>query len=585
MQKLRQYPILILLIVNILVGLSTFRDYGLSWDEPLFYDYADALRYAYSPREWVSGDFDLNNAFGSSGADHANRGPAYIILARPLVSVVESLGADNASAWHLINFLTFQLGVYLLYRFAKRYMSESAALASAALFAWQPLLWGHAFINPKDIPFLVFFLGAVCFGFEMVDSAFVSVKLDADSRRQTQIEKEKSAKSASISVPIKIFLSSFFLGVATSIRVLGPLAGVLVGLYALARLKEIAFPRFVKFFALYAVLAILFAVALWPYLWANPVQRFLEAFGFMSDNPTQLPVLFNGQIYPADQLPRRYLPVLLALTLTEPVLPLFLIGLFFAFLRPKPSFFILYSAFCILLWLLIPFAYVLLLRPPMYDGYRHFLFMLPPLFVFAGFAFERVIPSNTTAEKNAVQSKRNKTLPQITRIITNCLKNPCKSVKFVAKTFLDFLFLSSREAAKNLKIAIILFLILLPSLYVSSQLHPYQYAYYNSYIGGTSGAFRAYETEYWLTCYKEAVENFESKNVNLFVKREPYIAATYANGINIRDYRAEFGKITTGDYVLVNTRTNEDLKTFRDAPVVLKISRGDAVFCEVKQIP
>jgi len=37
--------------------------------------------------------------------------------------------------------------------------------------------------------------------------------------------------------------------------------------------------------------------------------------------------------------------------------------------------------------------------------------------------------------------------------------------------------------------------------------------------------------------------------------------------------------------VLVNTRANEDNKTFKDAPVVLQIRRGHAVFCEIKQIP
>jgi hypothetical protein len=524
MQKLRQYPILILLIVNIIVGLFTFRSYGLSWDEPLFYNYADALRYAYSPKEWFSGNFDLNNAYGSSGTDHANRGPAYIIIARPFVSLVEAFGADNASAWHLINFLTFQFGVYLLYRFSKRTMSESAALAAAALFAWQPLLWGHAFINPKDPPFLVFFLGAVCFGFEMVDG----------------IDSTESA-SQRVSVPtIKALLASLFLGVVTSIRVLGPLAGLLVGIYALGRIKKITLPVLIKTFVIYAAFAILIAFITWPYLWINPIQRFLEAFGFMSDNPTQLPVLFNGQIYPADGLPRRYLPVLLTLTLTEPVLPLFFTGLFFSFLykktttshAPRPTDY--WSLVTVFLWFLIPFLYVILRKPPMYDGYRHFLFMLPPIFIFAGFAFEKIF-----------------------------------------------------ELIKNRRVTIALSIILLaPAIYSAIQLHPYQYAYYNSFTGGTSGAFRRYETEYWLTCYKEAIEKFDQTNANLFVKREPYIAAYYADeSISIRDYREEFGRIKTGDFVLVNTRTNEDLKTFRDAPVILKISRGDAVFCEVKQIP
>ena len=515
-QTIRKHPILILLIINIVIGLFTFRNYGLSWDEPLFYDYASALGYAYSPQEWFSGNFNLENAYGSSGTDHANRGPAYIILAQPLVSELESLGVDNASAWHLINFLAFQLGVYLLYRLAKRWMSASAALASAALFAWQPLLWGHAFINPKDPPFLVFFLGAVCFGFEMVDS----------------LKDNKASWKP-------LLLAAFFLGIAISIRVLGPLAGVLVGIYALSQSKNITIPALIKSLAVYAVLAILIALITWPYLWTNPVQKFIEAFGFMSDNPTQLKVLFNGELYQADELPRRYLPVLLSLTLTEPVLPLFIIGVLVSFWKMiktanTDNWSRYTDYFLLLLWFLIPFTYVIVSQPPMYDGYRHFLFMLPPIFIFAGFAFEKI-----------------------------------------------FELIKSRWAVGALTV-----LLLAPGVFGYIQLHPYEYAYYNSYAGSTSGAFRTYETDYWLTCYKEAVEKFDEPNAQLFVKREPYIAEYYANeNVTTRDYRTEFGKIQSGDFVLVNTRANEDTKTFKDAPVVLQIRRGSAVFCEIKQIP
>jgi hypothetical protein len=514
-QKIRQHPILILLIINIVICLFTFRNYGLSWDEPLFYDYANALGYAYSPQEWFNGNFNLENAYGTSGTDHANRGPAYVILARPFVFTLEFLGTDSASTWHLVNFLTFQLGVYLLYRLAKRWMSGPAALASAALFAWQPLLWGHAFINPKDSPFLVFFLGAVCFGFEMID----------------ELEPKSFKKPLGSTL-----LAAFFLGIATSIRVLGPLAGALVGIYALGKLK---IPTLIKRLAVYAVLAILIAFVAWPYLWTNPLQKFLEVFGFMSDNPTQLQVLFNNQLYRADELPRRYLPVLLGLTLTEPVLPLFLIGAIIAFWKKIPlkrtdSWPPFTDYFSLLLWFLIPFAYVLISKPPMYDGYRHFLFMLPPLFIFTGFALEKI-----------------------------------------------FGLLKPRWIVGAL--SLILFT---PGIYGSIQLHPYEYTYYNSFAGGTSGAFRRYETDYWLTCYKDAVEQFHQPNTKLFVKREPYIAAYYADkNVMIRDYRAEFGKIQSGDFVLVNTRANEDFNTFKDASIVLQIRRGNAVFCEIKQIP
>jgi hypothetical protein len=43
--------------------------------------------------------------------------------------------------------------------------------------------------------------------------------------------------------------------------------------------------------------------------------------------------------------------------------------------------------------------------------------------------------------------------------------------------------------------------------------------------------------------------------------------------------------IHSGDYILVNSRTNEDRKTFHDAPVVFEVGRDGAVFCVVKQIP
>lgn len=513
MQKFRQHSILILLIVNIAIGLLTFRNYGLSWDEPLFYNYADALRYAYSPSEWFSGNFDLNNAYGSSGTDHANRGPAYILIARPFVSMAESLGIDNAAAWHLVNFLTFQLGIYLFYRFAIKWMKKPSALAASALFAWQPLLWGHAFINPKDIPFLVFFIGAICFGFEMVDEL-------------AQTEKPAYTKA---------ILAAFFLGIAASIRVLGPLAAILTGMYALGQLNKIKLSELIKRFAVYAIFAILIAFITWPYLWTNPLQKFIEVFGFMSDNPTQLTVLFNGEQYKADALPRRYLPTLLGYTLTEPVWLLFIIGFVVGFWKSSNQKRLALAL--ILLWFIIPTVYVILRKPPMYDGFRHFLFILPPVFIFSGFALEKIIES---IKKNWVR-------------------------------------------------VILIIIILAFGIIPAVQLHPYEYAYYNTFAGGVGGAFRQYETEYWLTCYREAVLKFNKEagaGSQLFVRREPYIAAYYASpGIIIRDFRTEQKNIQPGDYVLANTRSNEDLRFLRNQPPFLEISRNGAVFCVIKQAP
>ena len=513
LQKFRQHPILILLIINIAIGLMTFRNYGLSWDEPLFYDYADALPYAYSPAEWFSGDFNLSNAYGSSGTDHANRGPAYILLARPFVSLIESLGMDHVSAWHLVNFLTFQLGIYLFYRFAIKRMGKPSALFSAALFAWQPLLWGHAFINPKDTPFLVFFVGAICFGFEMVD----------------ELSQDESPKYT------KALPAAFFLGIATSIRVLGPLAAILTGVYALGQFHKIKLSELTKHFAVYAFFALLIAFIAWPYLWTNPLQKFVEVFGFMSDNPTQLTVLFNDVQYKADELPRRYLPTLLGYTLTEPVWLLFAIGIIYGFWHSDNQKRLALAL--TLLWFIIPTAYVILSKPPMYDGFRHFLFILPPVFIFSGIAFEKI----------------------------------------------------SEPIKRNRSKAIFTLFIMTFGIIPAIQLHPYEYAYYNTFAGGVGGAFRHYETEYWLTCYREAVLKFNQEaptGSQLFVRREPYIADYYASeDIVIRDFRTEQKDIQPGDYVLANSRSNEDLRFLRDQPLFLEISRNGADFCVIKKVP
>lgn len=537
--------ILCLLSINIILGLLVFRHYGYSWDEPLFYDYGDALGYAYSPREWFSGDFDLERSYGASGDDHKTRGPAYLLLARGPVYVLEAIGLDPAAAWHLINFLFFQAGVYFLYRLASRWMKPSAAVAASALFSWQPLLWGHAFINPKDPPFLVFFLASVCLGFEMVDS-LANQPLTGRSRLSS------------------VFLPAVVLGITTSIRVLGPLAGLLVLAYAAWKFRTRLFSHIPKL-ALYGIIAVLAMFVTWPFLWEDPLMNFLGVLRLMSDNPTNLSVLFGGDIFRAGELPRRYMLFMLATTLTEPVWPLFFFGIFFGYFQlfrqtrntndgfrasnsvnSWASFRSsidraeigdkLASLTLVLLWFGIVLAYVFLYRPAMYDGVRHFLFILPPIFLFIGFAFE-----------------------------------------FLVDHLPFWLY------------AALLLLGLVPGIFGIAKLHPYEYTYYNSYIGSTDGAFRQYETDYWLTCYKEAVESLERTTdapIDLYVHREAYIAEYYASEkVTVHDLRGALDDVQSGDYILVNTRTNEDRRIFKDVLPIIEVRRGEAVFCQIKQIP
>ncbi|MFH1186024.1 MAG: hypothetical protein V1755_13450 [Chloroflexota bacterium] len=512
---LGRHPIAWLLAVAFAAALFIFRDFGLAWDEPLFYRYADALGYAYAPANWFSGEFDLNRSYGPSADDHKTRGPGYLFIARLPARALQQLGVDAASSWHLVNFGTFLLGVYFVYRLGQWLAGETTALSGAALFASQPLLWGHAFINPKDMPFLVLLSGAIWLGVQMVD-------------RLSESQETRWYRLAAGAL-----LPAVFLGLASSNRVLGPLGGLLVSLYWIARRPGW---RTIAAIVLYGMLACAVMIATWPYLWESPL-RFVEVFGLMAQNPTVLPVLFAESVYRANELPVRYLPFYFGTTITEPVWPLFGLGLVGSLIRARASNGRGLRLMILLSWLLVPLAYALVARPPFYDGMRHFLFVLPPVFVIGAQGLE---------------------------------------------------FLLRRLSRGWTRIALAS-LVLVPGLAGIVLLHPYEYAYFNSLTGGTGGAFRRYETEYWLTCYKESLERFNemvSEPTRLFVHREAAVALPYAAPhVTVLDERGAKATILAGDYILVNTRTNEDQRTYPDAPELLRVGRAGATFCVIKSVP
>ncbi|MCZ2120904.1 MAG: glycosyltransferase family 39 protein [Anaerolineales bacterium] len=507
--KFRNLPFYLLLTSLLLIGIFTFKSYGLSWDEPLYYDYGKSSYYAYSISARLNHTFDIEKSFGKSPSDHVTRGPAYLLLAGLLENIFERLGLDLASAWHLTNFLTYLIGLTFFYALARLFLDPLPATLSTAFFAAQPVLWNHAFINPKDMPFSVFFLGAMFFGLRMIDA---------------WDEKPKWTQT---------ILAGVLLGVTTSIRFIAPYIVFLLFIYFITKKNWKAVWLFVP----YGFIAIVSMIALWPFLWSNPIEKFIFTLQAMSETSANLKMLFIGKEFTGYDLPRRYIPTLFAITFTEPTWLLFFIGLCTAAYQSLKQKLDWKKPLIVFLWFGIILTLLIGLNPPNADGYRHYLFILPPIFIFIGFGIDQVL---------------------------------------------------KRLNAQWLKYGFAV-LILLPAIYNNILLHPYQYTYYNSFVGGTTSAFRNYETDYWLTCYKEAVEQFNqqaAENAVLFVKREPYIAAYYARpDIAILDFRTDLNQAKSGDYILINSRNNEDLKTMKDAPVILEAGRDGALFCVIKQIP
>jgi hypothetical protein len=107
-------------------------------------------------------------------------------------------------------------------------------------------------------------------------------------------------------------IACFFLGVTTSTRVLGPLMGILIVLELCRHFRWRSLP----IIALYFMGTVVITYIFWPYLWQDTIQRFIDVFIHMSDNPVSVGVLFRGTVYDSKDLPADYLPWLLGVTLT-----------------------------------------------------------------------------------------------------------------------------------------------------------------------------------------------------------------------------------------------------------------------------
>jgi len=265
----------------------------------------------------------------------------------------------------------------------------------------------------------------------------------------------------------------------------------------------------------------------WPYLWPNPVGHFVESIKVMSLYTWRGQVLFNGVQYASTELPYLYLPVLFGIQLTEPVWALFIAGLVVAVTRLREKRELIELT---ILWFIIPFIGFILLRSALYDNFRQIVFILPPIFLMAGVAFEKI-----------------------------------KNIKW--------------------QIAVVT-LCLISGIVGSIRLHPYEYIYYNSFIGGVDSAQGRFELDYWGISYREAAEyvnNIAPPNAAVWVDGPSRLFAIFARE-DLKIYSpGELERAGHYDYVVVTTRYDLDKRTYPNAEIVYRIVRGEAVLTVIKQ--
>jgi hypothetical protein len=131
---------------------------------------------------------------------------------------------------------------------------------------------------------------------------------------------------------------------------------------------------------------------------------------------------------------------------------------------------------------------------------------------------------------------------------------------------------------------------LLPGIVGIINLHPYQYIYYNSLIGGVEGAFRKFETDYWYTSYYEStkyINQVSSKNDTILVYGSWQIVDYYAReDLTIIRYIKddEETQFEESDYAIISTRGNKDLYLLPDEQTVFTIEESGATLAVVRKL-
>ncbi len=618
MQKLLRseyFPIFLLIGLGFSIGLWTIHDYGESWDEYNFFRYAGESLAAYP------GLFQPD--FRPSFYDPTLRyyGAWFLMTITLAARLFPHWPISDVG--HLLTFIVFLFGILVMYLLARRWLTSLASFGAALLFAAQPVLWGHAFINARDIPFMVGFLASLYFGLKMTDSlalqktaaqksappmdplplakkillalltvigiaafAILALRLrtgwearaaflaDTSSARALDLYLRPllatlwaGAAFSGLSLawtaflflpsmprlrahlwtnelrPYALLASNCFrnrdfvlftllLGLTIGIRVMGIAAFGLVGIFLSKKQGRGAFfPLILAFLP-----AMLIVYVTWPYLWPEPVLRLFIVLRVMLKFPWPGQTLFGGAYYNGNELPRSYLPTLFGIQLTEPLLLLAALGLGLALwqtVRKKSLDEILLLA---LLWFGLPLAAAMIGRPYLYDNFRQVLFILPPLFLLAGLGLE---------------------------------------------TLLGY--------ARPLWVrAGIVLVLVVPSVAGMSAVHPYEYAYYNGFAGGVSGAFRQYEMDYWCTSFREAAAYLNAnapQNAQVVVWGQTTTLWRYLRpDIKVYDYR-EPDAPAANYYAALSTRGDSDLRFHADLPALFTVQRQGAILAVVKYVP
>lgn len=452
---------LALLVIVVVLGLVllTFRDYGITNDEEVQKIYGEMVLSYYA-----SGFHDLA---ALSYKDLYFYGGLFDFVAA-LLNKVSPLGAYETR--HLFGGLVGVFGLFGGWRLGRLLGSKRAGFLAVVLLALIPAYYGSAFNNPKDIPFAVGMLWT----------------LWAMCRMMPFLPKPPRDQ-------VMVFAVS--LGLTLGVRVGAGLAGVylLVVLFVYliwraAETRSLAVVgregRAMAFAFLPALPVAYLTMALfWPWSYQSPFNP-LVAVAHFSHYGIHIDTLMDGQWLPAGHLPAVYLPLYLILKLPEMALVGMVAAVGLVVLHLRRGFrrddsvdksrslqFVLLGLAAV-----FPIAFFVVLRPTIYNGIRHFEFLLPPFAVISGLGLDRL-----------------------------------------------WSLLGRGSEGRSRAFGLVLGAAVAIQLWIMAGLHPDEYVYYNALTGGVKGAEGRYELDYWGNSLAEAARDLtryvEMENGGLPVHR------------------------------------------------------------------
>jgi hypothetical protein len=466
----QRIPLALFLMAYLLFAVFKHKDYGIGWDEYIVYMggywlYQDVTGH---PQAILHDD---SAAPGSPHYDH--------LYPMALYAINQKL---TISGFHLSNLLFAGTILVVGFEAVLPFCANPWwALLGPLFLILNPRFFGEWSNNPKDMPFAVLY--------------FISLWLIYYWRRSEKL--------------ILLITLGLIIGAATGVRLLGL---SLIVIYILFEVYEKILEKdgtgwlsLAWRAGFLSVVVFLVLLATWPFLSESPVVHGIRLFDLAKNFPWNMPVLFEGREISGTELGRSYLPVWFFISTPIFILVLALLSVW---CLPKKN----PASFGTFLVLVMGFhaALYLAVKPTVYDGVRHYLFLEPILSVLACLVFVEWIQGD---------SKLKWMLAAVVGL--NALM-----------VGLDMI-----------------------------QLYPYEYTYFNETVGGLKGAAEKFETEYDGTSYKEAVEWLKENAA----KDPQKIYRVNAEGSAFQSAHyfspnMQWTDFAHADYFIANTRWNRETR-------------------------